>query len=61
MALIMMGCSSDDEGNYPADELLAGTEGGMAHSMMMTILTKNHLQVSIVHPVTNSLKNTFRV
>ena len=43
MALIMMGCSSDDEGNYPADELLAGTEGGMAHSMMMTILMKNLL------------------
>lgn len=26
MALIMVGCSSDDEGNYLADELLAGTE-----------------------------------
>lgn len=26
MALIMMGCSSNDEENYPADELLAGTE-----------------------------------
>ena len=26
MALIMMGCSSNDEGNYPTDELLAGTE-----------------------------------
>lgn len=26
MALIMMSCSSNDEENYPADELLAGTE-----------------------------------
>lgn len=26
MALVMMGCSSDDEENFPADELLAGTE-----------------------------------
>lgn len=26
MAMIMVGCSSDDEGNYLADELLAGTE-----------------------------------
>lgn len=26
MALIMMGCSSNDEENFPADELLAGTE-----------------------------------
>lgn len=26
MALIMMGCSSNEEENYPADELLAGTE-----------------------------------
>lgn len=27
MALIMMGCSSnEEEENYPADELLAGTE-----------------------------------
>lgn len=26
MALIMVGCSSDDEGNYLADELLAGTK-----------------------------------
>ena len=26
MALIIMGCSSNDEDNYPADELLAGTE-----------------------------------
>ena len=26
MALIIMGCSSNDEENYPADELLAGTE-----------------------------------
>ena len=26
MALIMMSCSSNDEENFPADELLAGTE-----------------------------------
>lgn len=26
MAMIMVGCSSDDEGNYLADELLAGTK-----------------------------------
>lgn len=26
MALIVMSCSSNDEENYPVDELLAGTE-----------------------------------
>lgn len=44
MALMMIGCSSNDEDKLPADELLAGTEWryGTFMMTMMIILMYHH-------------------